>query len=238
MGKKSKLAAKTQTPQTLEQSTQPVSPAVASDTLGTERKSDRKWPKKVLILTLVLLVFATVAGIAVYHMHKNSHKNIVIGAITITPQDINAFSREVSTYAKTYNVNFGRPAKQVAQDDLILNAALKDQAAKHKIVVSQNDIDAQFAGRYQQYGSKSAYESYVKKAGFPNFVEVVAENNTYESKLYTAVIASKNVFVVSINIDTPYIGSSKNPSALRTQATNTMQTKFLPMFKKGWSDTK
>jgi hypothetical protein len=223
-----------------EPSRQSIPAVTQEESVNDEKGLSGKSHKKKLAVVIILLAVVVLAIVVLYNYksQKKQPSNIVIGSTTITPQEISEFSKEVARYSKVNDVKFGHPAKQVAEDDLILNAALKDQAAEHHVTVNQNDIDSQFSKRYASYGSKDAYDNFVKKAGFANLVRVVAENNVYEAKLYSKVIATKNVFVVFIGIDTPYVDSSKNPAALRAQATKTLQTKFLPMFKRGWSNTK
>ena len=179
----------------------------------------------------VLIIVIAVFGFFVYK--KAVDHNITIGKTVTTPAEIKELTDEVTTSTKDGQGSYGQPAKNVAQDDLILNAALKDQAAKHNIQVTSADIDLTLSSQYKVYGSKTAYERYTRLSGITNLAQITAENNTYEPKLENLVIAKKTLFVVNINYDAPYFNGSTDPAALRAQATKIMQTKFLPMFQHG-----
>lgn len=189
---------------------------------------------KIAIL-LVVIVAAVVIGYVVYK--KVTNPDITIGKTVITPQAIQELSREITAYSKNTHVSFGGSSQHVAGDDLVLNAALKDQANKHHITITQADIDATNAQKYQSYGSKAAYERYVQAVGISNLTNILGQNSAYEAKLNDVVIAKKDLFVVSINYDAPYFNTSKDPAALRQQATKTLQSKFLPLFKQHESET-
>jgi hypothetical protein len=186
----------------------------------------------VIWLVIVILV---IAGYMVYK--RVTDHNITIGKTVITPQTIQELSNEITGYTKLTHAHFDGSPQHVAGDDLILNAALKDQAAKHNIRVTQADIDFANAQKYQSHGSRAGYERYAQAIGIANLTRILSENTAYEAKLNDTIIAKKDLFIVAIGYDTPYFNSSKDPAALRKQATKILQTKFLPLFKQGKNET-
>ncbi len=188
------------------------------------------------VLGLALLVIIVLFG---WHIYSSS-KNVVIGKTTITPKQVNELRDEITQYTKkNKNVSFGKKSPHtVARDDLILNAALKNEADKYDVKITQADIDKTQANQYHAYGSKADYESFIKYEGITKFNRVTAENDTYEAKLEDKIIAKKKLFITAIIYDTPYINGSTNPSSatLRARALKTMQNKFLPLFQQDKSD--
>jgi hypothetical protein len=185
---------------------------------------------------LVAVAVLVVAGLIWLVDEKVIHHNVVIGQTVITPAQVKELTTEVTNYTRATGNHYGQPAKKVAQDDLVLNAALKDQAAKHHVQVTQAEIDFAQASQYAQYKTKAAYQQHLRAVGIANLVNITAENNLYETKLENVLILQKSVFVISINYDTPYFNTASDPAALRAQATKTMQTKFLPLFRQGKSE--
>jgi len=210
-----------------------------ADPVKTSGKKNIFKAFKVLVI-LALAVGVITLGLRFTHHNKpNSNAlptgNIKIGDVTITPTDIKTLSNQLSKYSKQLHNSLGGPAVKVAEDDLILNAALKDQAHKHNITVTQADLDSAIPSQSLANG-KSVYNQYLKSTGLAMMTNVLNENKVYESKLENVVIAKKNLFVVGITYDAPYFNNSKDPAALRAQATKTLQTKFLPLFEKGESE--
>ena len=197
----------------------------------------KKFPIKA-ILGLALMAVVILFG---WHLYNNS-KNVVIGNTTITPKEVNQVSDEIAQYIKkNKHVSFGKKSPHdVARDDLILNAALKNEADKHHVKITQADIDKTQANQYREYGSKAGYKRFIKIEGITQFTRITSENDTYKAKLEDKIIAKKDIFVVGIIYDTPYVNNSKDPSpkALRAQAYKTMQDKFLPLFQRHASETK
>lgn len=211
---------------------------VGEDSQAAQKKF--KLPKnfgKLLAAGLIGLALLICLGKLIQHINNNN-KNVVIGNTTITPKDVNELSDEITQYTnKNQNVSFGKSPHKVARDDLILNAALKNEAAKDHVTVTQADIDAAQTNQYHAYGSKAAYARFVRLEGIPQLTKVTSENDAYKAKLENKVIAKKDLFIAGIIYDTPYVNNSKNPTpeALRKQALQTVQNKFLPLFQQGKS---
>jgi hypothetical protein len=194
----------------------------------------------VTVVALALVIGGIVLAVRLAHERNPNSlptKNIVIGKTTITPANIKTLSEQLSKSSKQLHYSLGGSAVQVAENDLILNAALKDQAVRHTINVTQADLNSVIPQQSLVNGSKSAYDQYLKSTGQAMMTEILNENKVYESKLDNIVIAKKNLFIVGINYDAPYFNNSSNPAKLRTQATNILKTKFLPLFKKGESQS-
>jgi len=199
-----------------------------------------KWAKSLgkqskFTALLVGVVILIVISLIIYKRATNH--NITIGKTVITSQARKELSDEIAVYSKLTHVNFGGSPQHVADDDLILNAALKDQADKHDISITQADIDVANAQQYRTYGSKAMFERHVQAVGISNLTNILGENNAYEAKLNNVIIAKKNLFIVAIEYNSPYFGSSSNPAVLRQQATSIMQNKFLPLFKQHKTET-
>jgi hypothetical protein len=225
------------------QATVPTKPAPETATGGQSAasvavgaKAPKLSKKNILLGIGAALIVLILLGLG-WHLY-NDHRNVTIGSITITPQQVNELSDEIASYTKKHkDVGFGGTPHKVARDELILNAALKKEAATHHITVSRADIEAAQTTQYESYGSKANYEQFVKANGMAQHSKITAENQAYEAKLSDVLLAKKNLFVAAIIYDTPYVNNSTDSAGLRTQALQTMQNKFLPLFQQGKSDT-
>ena len=206
-------------------------PASGESNPSAPHKLDPKRLAKAIALLLLILLIVVPVGYLVYNKVTNKVANV--GGTKITTKQVKSYSSEIASYAAKNNEDFGGTPQQVAQDDLILNAALKDQAKKHNITVSQADIDASLSDKYSHYGGKAGYQQFLKTAGIATLVNVRDENAAYEDKLQSVLINTKQLFYVGIYYDSPYFNNSKDPAALRAQAVQEMQSKFLPLFQQG-----
>ena len=202
-----------------------------------KRRFSRLRNKRVLkyFVGLIILALIVTAG---WHIYQNS-KNVVIGKITITPKQVNGLADEMNNYKKQYkNVSFGKSPHDTARNYLILNAALKTEADKYHVKVTQNDLNKAQPTSVGPNSSISyqAIDSYNNSAQV--FANINAENTAYEAKLENKIIAKKDFFIAAIIYDTPYVNNSTNPTptALREQAYGTMKNKFLPLFQQNKSE--
>lgn len=203
-------------------------------TPGSSRRLKSKGLK--IIALLIGLVFIVLIGLFVYNKVANRSTAITIGSTTVTPKEVDDLTNEMTQYAKRdKNIHYNPSPHKVARDYLVLNAALKDQAAQHHVKVTQQDINAQLAQNYKSYGGQRQYEQFLQAEGITTLGRIQSENTTYETKLENVVLAKKNLFVAGIIYDTPYVNSSNSPTPtqLRQQALQTVQNKFLPLFKEG-----
>jgi hypothetical protein len=213
---------------------------MSSETTATTNGEDNKVTKprsKWLVRAGFIIFFVVIVGILVAWKVYNSYVNrpVDIDNTTITSQEIKAYAAEVNTYATSHHENFGGTPTQVAVNDLVLNAALKDQAQKHHITLTQADINTALSSKYQAYGSQEAYQAALKALGITNIMKIRDENTAYESILQNTLIANKELLLVGIYYDSPYFSNSNNQAALRAQATQIMKSKYLPLFQKNLS---
>ena len=205
-------------------------PIVASneDQHGTIPRPKRFTRKRLIVFLLLLAGIIIVIGWKLYDLRVN--KTITINGTSITSQEVKAYAAEVNRYATSHHENFGGTPTQVADNDLILNAALKDQAKKHNITLTQADIDAALQSKYKAYGSKQAYQAALRGLGIANIMKVRDQNTAYESILQNVLIANKQLFITGIYYNAPYFSNSANQAALRAQTTKIVQAKLLPLF--------
>lgn len=197
------------------------------------RHPSRRRLVKVAATTLTACLVAVGVSFWIYQEVQSRH-NIVIGDTTITPKQVQSYASAASHYQATNkNTSLGGNPTDVAQDDLILNAALKEQAKQHGITVTHADLDASLALAYKYYGSKAGYQQAMKSMGIFQLATVRSENKVYEAKLENVLIAQRSIFLVAVPDDVPYFNKSSNPEVLRQQARQLLTNKFLPLFKAG-----
>ncbi|HWB38799.1 MAG TPA: hypothetical protein VG604_01005 [Candidatus Saccharimonadales bacterium] len=185
-------------------------------------------------LFALAVVAALVVGISLaVHQANDSNKDITIGKTKVTSKQVKDYGSAIGNFTSQHDekIDGGVSPQQAAQDALVLNAALKDQAQKHGVSINQSDIDKAAASNYQSAGSKQQYWSKVKSEGIADYMKTQFENAAYENKLNSDLIAREQLLWVSINVATPYVDQSSDPSALRAQATQIITNQFLPLFK-------
>ncbi len=202
---------------------------VVSEEKPRRRRSPIKLSAKSGLIVFFVGLLIILIGWRLYEVHAN--KTIVIGDTRITQTEIKAYATEIQRYSAAEHESFGGTPTQVADNDLILNAALKDQANKHHIALTQTETDAALQYKYNAYGSKQAYQAALRNLSIVNIMKIRDQNIAYESILQNVLIAKKQIFMVGIYYDSPYFGKSQDPAALRAQATKILQTKYLPLFK-------
>ncbi|MGH7240523.1 MAG: hypothetical protein ACREHG_10750, partial [Candidatus Saccharimonadales bacterium] len=198
------------------------------------KKSHRGFLKRPSLKASMLGILVILLMVAIVWKIYDSYVNrpVVIGGTRITSQEINAYAAEIKRFTATHKENFGGTPTQVAKNDLVLNAALKDQAQKHHVTLTQADIDAALKNKYEAYGSKQAYQAALKSLSIVNIMKIRDQNTAYESVLQNTLIANKQLFMVGIYYNAPYFTRSQDQATLRAQATKVMKNKFLPLFQK------
>jgi len=205
------------------------------DTQNLSIKTHKKILPKLIYYTIgFLLLLIVIIFIAGLFKHKNNpntipNYNIKIGSTTITPSEIREFSQQVNIYSRQLKINLGGTPVQVAENDLILHAALIDQAKKNKVIITQADLNSVIPSQE----SVAEYQENLKNSGVGYFTQILNDNKLYESKLENVLIKKKNLFIVGINYDAPYFNRSSDPAKLRSQASNILKSQFLPLFKQG-----
>lgn len=190
-------------------------------------------PKAVKRLALALGILVAVWLVAYGIFHYITTRPVTIGDTTITHKQFVDYANAIKNFTKDHNEDFGGTPMQAAQNDLILNAALKNEAKKYHVTVTQDDIDASLQNQYDALGGKQNYQDAVSGRGLTDVMKVRNENTVYESKLHDNLIAGKKIFLVDIPFDTSFfnsVKSAKDRNALVDLASQTLSKKFLPLF--------
>src|ERR1035438_2354488 len=165
------------------------------DTQNLSIKTHKKILPKLIYYTIgFLLLLIVIIFIAGLFKHKNNpntipNYNIKIGSTTITPSEIREFSQQVNIYSRQLKINLGGTPVQVAENDLILHAALIDQAKKNKVIITQADLNSVIPSQE----SVAEYQEILKNSGVGYFTQILNDNKLYESKLENVLIKKKNL---------------------------------------------
>ncbi|MFI5270683.1 MAG: hypothetical protein ACHQT9_01385 [Candidatus Saccharimonadales bacterium] len=212
-----------------------------ADEASSEVRNARPSKKIKIFGLLFLLILVVIGTTSLYKKHNTVNQfkiptsNIVIGSTTITPSEIRSLSSQLSSYGKSLKTSFGSNLDETATRDLILNAALIDQAHKLGVNISQDEYNSVLS-QYTPVDTSSAnYKNYVNSNHIALATKILNDNRVYESILNDKLIKSKNLFIVGINYDSPYFNQSKNPSYLRSEAVKILKDQYLPLFQKGES---
>lgn len=191
-----------------------------------------------IALPISAVVVFTVGAYFLYGFIQD-RKTIVIGDSKITHEQRSSYADQLQKYMAKTGESADKSAKDVALDAFILNAALKDQAKKHGITVSEADIDAALASDYDIYGGKEAFWDNVKSSGIDRVTPIVRENEVYKQKLGHVLLNRKDIFVVDIHYGSPYFQHYQEHNGdaepLREKARQLLKNKFLPLFERGVS---
>lgn len=196
--------------------------------------------KKFFIIAGLVVLLAIVAFISFWvYQNKIANQDIKIGDTVITKTDINNYIKSIEAY-KTENPNIVVPAdtKQLAVDDLVMNAALKKEAKARNIYLSDEEIRKIYNVPKDDKYYKSKIDSARNTAKLENYFYTNKENITYRRILNDALIAKRSVFYTAVNFDAPYFRAPENQSKLpqlHQQAKDILNNQLLPLFDKGLS---
>lgn len=201
-------------------------------------RHQKKWFKPALFgLALVALFGATFVATTLIKKHQESkqEKSITIGETVITESDINNYAQKIENYKKASpNADFQGEPRQVAVDDLVLNAALKYEAKNLNSELKPEELDKLMNKTFpNDQERKMFYESQkLTDAGLLNVTK--AENEALERKLRDQLLLRKSVFAVSISFDTPYFNSKKPEDVQKAlqAARDRLNGEFKPLFDK------
>lgn len=207
------------------------------------KKAPKSQKKKRLIFGVVA-VLAVVSAVGLFFGIRFfiDNQNIKIGDIVITRDQISKNATDIENALKAdedLTYGDGTP-EEIARKDLILNALLKRQSEKCESKygkISNIDLYNQlnYGDEKSEEKAKEYIDSFVSENG--EFNRVRLENSAYKAKWNDCIIASKDVFKVSVILDMPYfIGlddKSYKDEALKAQ--KEFAEKFLPLFEKGLS---
>jgi len=183
-----------------------------------------------------ILFILIVVGVAYFFLTGGFNRNtVVIGDTRITKSDITNFADQITTYTKAHPATaLSENVNQFASDRLILNAALKLEAQKYHVTISDNDLAAAGDQTFSNAQEETDYFDNLR-AQKNNFELIGWENQIYESKLQTKLIKTENLTMVTMILDTPYFDSlsGSKAQAAYSQAKARMTNEFLPLVAKG-----
>ncbi len=157
--------------------------------------------------------------------------DIVIGDVTITPDDIERYARMIETYKQSNpDADFGGEPKQVALDDLVLNAAFKHEAKQFGELIP-DELDSVMQQKHSNEEERRVYFEALEQSETGKMTRVRAENEAYRRKFKDQLLARKNLLMLNIPYDTPYHSSNPDKiSELHRQAVDRLTSEFLPLF--------
>ena len=195
--------------------------------------------KKIYIIVSAVLLFILAVVLAVAYLLPKTPSikqgNITIGDITITPNDIDNYVKSIQDFkSQNPDVILDGDERTIAINDLIMNAALKQNAKINNVTVSNKEILAEayiFISSDQEADSSIDY-----MLGDKNSMSRVRnENVAYQSKLNDYILARKGLFIVSITFDSPYFRNLTPRDSIQSEydsAKNKLQNDILPLFDK------
>jgi hypothetical protein len=192
-------------------------------------KKSKKW-LFILPFILVIVIAAAIGG-WIYNVNSNQIK---LGGEIINKKIVDSYSKQIAISNKNNSINTNENLKENAKDILLMHAALKEKAKKYKVSISQKELDQEMNSIYESYGGKSQFEKFTKLQGIYEYNATFFENRVYMSKLENNVLQSKQLFIVGINIDTPYFNKNNSEQRLKliNDAKVKIQEKYYPYFKK------
>ncbi|MEI8338842.1 MAG: hypothetical protein WCF91_02850 [bacterium] len=160
--------------------------------------------KKSTLLVVSVFILITITGIFLYQIfYIKSSDDIKIGDQTITKKQIDNYENELRLYNKENNISLkDKSPRQAAVDDLVLNASLKNELNNYKLNLSNDDLYVSIDPDLKSQMGPSEYKNYL--AGSSVILRIVKENKALQSKLDKSLITRRDIFIVAINLDTPY----------------------------------
>lgn len=214
---------------------------------GDVSKSHNK--KKWIFAIVFILTIFTVIGIGIL-LNKSNTKSknddkfyVKIGSTVITQKEIDKYKSGLTDYKKQNPgvIIDGNP-DELAKDDLILNAGLKNEADNLDLSLSDKEVREVYkipeSTTIDEFKSQKT-ENIQDEVGY--YESVKAENNAYQNKLFDSLLGKRSLFYVSINFDAPFFRSQKSSddiSNLHSKAIEKLNEDFLPQFNDGVSKEK
>ncbi len=199
--------------------------------------------KKLLVVGLILL--AIIVAIGAWFMMKPESKTIeeslkiTIGDITITQADIDRYAKSVENYRKANpSVVLEGEAKDIALDDLVMNAALIKEAKDREKSLTEAEIKKEFgiSGAGDDY---KTYLNSLKTKETPEYYNLITKQNILlRRKLEQSIIGERSLFYISANFDAPFFRSQNSEAdvaKLHEQAKTKLEEEFLPLFEQNAS---
>lgn len=154
------------------------------------------------ILIVIGAIFALFSDTSVLKKDK-ALQNIVIGDITITPQQVKDYAQILREDSNDGQTVYEEGEDQIALKALVTNAALKKEAKEQGLTpLSDEDIvrkagdasanEEQFKTLVSQYSSGKITQ------------KIPQENKAYQVELQEKLIVKKNLLVAFVNYDSPY----------------------------------
>jgi hypothetical protein len=197
--------------------------------------------RKKLFMAYGAMLLVIIAGVAaliafsVLRQDKAHDHNIVIGDITITQEDLDGYAAKVRTQLERYpDSDFGGDPDEVALHDLVLNAALKNEAKKHKVEVSDETLRTELVNYTKQ---DDLNLTNLRSLDTGQLSIVRAENEVYKKELTSKVLISRDLLMVNIWYGTKF-HMDKDPATvkkLHNEAVSQLNEKFMPAMKSGKS---
>ncbi|HEY5152743.1 MAG TPA: SurA N-terminal domain-containing protein [Candidatus Saccharimonadales bacterium] len=226
--------------------------SVASETTVTvtsdrgQRFNLKKLPKRMNWRYVILLV--VICGVAIFFITGGFNRNTVnIGGNKISKSNVNQLGNRLAAYKKAHPaVSFGSNLQQYASDKLILNAALKLEAKKYNVTISDDDLAKALDQAFPSKQSEQTYFDNLRKAAKDNSPKadptneiqlLNLENGAYQTKLQDKLLNKENLTVVTMILDTPYFAGlpQSQTQAAFDQAQARMKNEFLPLVAAGKS---
>lgn len=176
-------------------------------------------------LGVVGVVVLAIAGYGIYEYLKPVY---VIGGTKISREDISQYAKAIDEYkAANKDVNFGGDSKQVAVDDLVMNAALVNEMQERK--------DDFYATARKTLSKR--YEAKEASPQVKKMLQARGENELFRTHMKNDLIAVKDILVVYTPLDSPLYLDKKPEEIkrLRQEAYDRLNKDFLPLMDSGLS---
>ncbi|MCL1930130.1 RICIN domain-containing protein, partial [Candidatus Saccharibacteria bacterium] len=200
--------------------------------------------KLAVIFGAVLVAIGILAALAFLLPDKKiKNGDINIGDITLTQEMFDSNYTEMDEYLKLYpdqreNYEDG-DLREITRRDLILNAALRNEAKKCDVSMDIRDLAKLYGGPTD---SEQVAQEFVREhfgeAGSFRYVRLQNLTYRFNEKLADCVIASRHLLVAAMAYDVDYL-NNMNPDDARAafiSLRERMETEVLPLFEQGLSD--
>jgi hypothetical protein len=194
----------------------------------------KHWRRNALIVAISALFLAVIVLLVQHFVIQNQNEAVIedgitIGDITITKETVDKnVSGMQAAVDDNPDMSFGEgDVRSIAIDNLLLNAALKDEANKCGLTITKEDIikNAEFVSDAEHYESLEDYS------------KVIAENKAYEKLAKKCILQYKEVFRVIYQYDAPYYGrlNGEQLKAAFDYDKQRLETIYMPLFRQGKS---
>ena len=189
----------------------------------------------VIFLAVILIIGAVFVGLKVSDniSGEKELQDIVIGDITITPEDVNNYT--IALNESLGEGSYDESTETVALNELVLNAALMKEAKDASVELTDEQIVTDSADPDQ---TKEDIEASVGTFREQSKVDITrAENEAYKNALEDVLLSKKNLLLVESNFDTPYYKSitADEANAEYEKIKNRLNNELLPLVKSGAS---